>query len=89
MSLLPFRLVASDAERYAQLRLRMLLDSPWSFASSAEDDRALSPLELAETLLFEQNDVVAVASPDGTDQLIASASIFRVRAMKSAHRAKL
>jgi len=28
---MPIRLSSSDAERYARLRLRMLLDAPWAF----------------------------------------------------------
>jgi hypothetical protein len=89
MDTVPFRLKPCDAERYAHMRLRMLEDAPWAYASTPEEDAALNSPRFAETLAREQSAIVAVEAGGGTHQLIASAGIVRVTRLKSAHRTKL
>jgi ribosomal protein S18 acetylase RimI-like enzyme len=97
----PIRLQVSDAERYARLRLRMLLGAPWAFAASPDDDRVLNASELASYLQDEQKALFAIEQPadsgrpgsprsTGNDaELVAAAGIVRVSSPKLAHRAKV
>ena len=80
----PFRLTPGDAERYARFRMRMLLDSPWAYASSPEEDLARDPAEIARRLL---GDAYAIVALEEEEELIATAGVTRRTQAKSAHRA--
>ena len=79
----------------------MLLDAPWAFGASPEDDRALGAAELASYLRDEQKALFAVERPPSTGrpmsppsagngaELVAAAGIVRVANAKSAHRSKV
>ncbi len=99
---IPIRLKPTDVERYARLRLRMLLDSPWSFSASPDDDVALDLTHLAAVLGEEHSAIFAIEAPShdhrdqqGSDQahtspeLIAAASILRMKRPKFAHRTRI
>ena len=84
----PFRLGPADAERYARLRARMLLDAPWAFAASPDDDRGSDALQVAEMMRSGEQAIIGIAD-DQDGELIAAAGIVRVARRKSAHRSKL
>jgi len=82
------RLGPADAERYARLRLRMLLDAPWAFGASPEDDKAQDLEDLRRQLAGYPYAVLATAAQgDPTGELIASAGILRWTSPKFRHRA--
>lgn len=93
------RLAGSDTARYIRLRRRMLLDSPWSFAASPDDDVALQQDQLAGYLGEMEKAIFAVEEPDissgmrepagGLPELVAAASIRRETQCKFRHRAGL
>lgn len=77
-------LMPGDAEAYCALREEMLVDSPWSFASSPGDDRARDAGRVRESLAGEEHDI-AGAFVGGA--LVACAVVFRDRHEKMRHRA--
>jgi ribosomal protein S18 acetylase RimI-like enzyme len=81
-------LTPADASRYARLRLRMLTEAPWAFAASPEDDVALDPARLATYLAEEESAIFAVEACSD-QELVAAASIMRMKQLKFAHRARL
>ena len=94
------RLGCGDAARYIRLRRRMLLDAPWSFAASPDDDVALRPDQLTEYLGDAERAIFAVEGPDvssgagqptagGRPELVAAAGILRATQRKFTHRARL
>lgn len=83
------RLVASDSPRYVALRREMLLDSPWAFAASPEDDRGLDPEALAADLASPGSGIAIVGSFDERGNLTGSAGLTRSRHVKMAHRAHI
>lgn len=98
----PIRLKPSDAERYARLRLRMLIAMPWAFDASPQDDKALDRTWLAGMLAEEHSAIFAIQAPGppGLDwvglkeasdapELIAAASITRAKQPQFAHRARI
>jgi ribosomal protein S18 acetylase RimI-like enzyme len=98
----PIRLKPSDAERYARLRLRMLTAMPWAFDASPQDDQALDRAWLVKTLIEEHSAIFAIQAPgpprldwaglnEASDapELIAAASITRVKQPQFAHRARI
>ncbi|MCA9750695.1 MAG: GNAT family N-acetyltransferase [Gemmatimonadetes bacterium] len=91
MTISVLRLQPADADRYTRIRRRMLVDAPWAFAASPEDDRALDPAQLAEVLTSPAHAIFAVegdTAPDGgARELAAVASIRRETSPKFAHRA--
>lgn len=90
MCLEPFRLVPADAERYARLRLRMLVESPWAFSASPEDDKSQDLHHLARRLGEDEYAIFAVTTPDDpAGALIASAGISRWPSPKFRHRAAM
>ena len=79
------RLQPRDAERYAALRREMLVDSPWAFAASLEDDRGVNPALMRESLAGAEYAVVAVESPDDRERLLAVAGVLREVKIKRRH----
>lgn len=64
------RLEESDITAYIALRREALIDSPWAFSASAEDDKGLDPQGVAEALggrwscivgAFDKGRLVAIA----------------------------
>jgi ribosomal protein S18 acetylase RimI-like enzyme len=77
----------------------MLVESPWSFGASPDDDQALDPVWLGDTLRDEQSAIFAIEAPAvgsagggrtaaGTT-LVAAAGIVRMKGPKFAHRARV
>lgn len=94
------RLDTSAATRYLRLRRRMLLDAPWSFAASPDDDVALQLEQLTEYLGDTAKAIFAVEMPDAPGgvgelaagnlpELVAAAGIMRATQRKFVHRARL
>jgi RimJ/RimL family protein N-acetyltransferase len=79
-------LTPGDAERYARFRMRMLLDSPWAFSSSPEEDLARDPARVAALLAEEEYEILALEDGE-SGELIASVTVMREKRVKSAHRA--
>jgi len=98
----PVRLRSRDADRYARLRLRMLLDAPWAFGASPEDDKGLDVAHLTKALAEDGYAIFAMEAPAPTgawanaagetreeSELIAAAGILRARSAKFAHRSSI
>jgi ribosomal protein S18 acetylase RimI-like enzyme len=96
----PIRLGPADASRYSRLRRRMLVESPWSFSASPEDDAALEPARLAELLRDEESAIFAIEASAveragggrraaSATELIAAATVVRMKRPKFAHRARI
>ncbi len=81
-------LTPADGAAFLALRREMLADSPWSFASSPEDDVAMSP-GFMEVKLLEPGQAIVGAFEDEGTRLVASAGLFRDRHLKMAHRARV
>ncbi len=75
-----------DAEAYFAMRREMLLDSPWAFGSSPEDDRAQSPADVVEVLRGPEHAIVGGFTGDA---LVASAGVYRERKLKARHLATI
>lgn len=78
------RLVAHDAQAYHALRREMLVDSPWAFASSPDDDRLRDLADLRAALAQPEQAFLAVDAPDGS-RLLAAAGAHRDPKLKRAH----
>lgn len=78
-------LTPEDAPAYVALRREMLADSPWAFAASPEEDRALDPAFVAMQVQEPGQAIIGAFDEDGA--LRAVAGIFRQRHPKMAHRA--
>lgn len=76
------RLVPADAEVYLPLRRTALLESPFSFSSSPEDDRARSIEWVREAL--GGGDKAVLGAFDG--HLIGIIGITREQSLKSSHK---
>jgi ribosomal protein S18 acetylase RimI-like enzyme len=96
------RLTPADAERYVQLRQRMLTLAPWAFSATLADDEALDILRLSELLTQEHHATFAIeeelpprqgdshaSEVDARACLLASASLTRAKPPKFAHRARV
>jgi ribosomal protein S18 acetylase RimI-like enzyme len=79
------RLTPGDADPYIQLRRMALLEEPFAFASSPEDDQAQSPAVLQELLTSEDEAIFGCFMP----QLVGVAGIYREPGQKSRHKAQL
>ncbi|MEK6700832.1 MAG: GNAT family N-acetyltransferase [Planctomycetota bacterium] len=78
-------LLPTDANAYTDLRREMLLDAPWAFGSSPEDDVAVDAASLAR--LGEVGMVIIGAFEDV--RLVGSAGVMLRRQRKMAHRAMI
>ncbi len=85
----PLPLAPSDAEIYQAFRRLMLNDSPWAFTATEHDDIALDLEFLRSALADPENAILAIKGGDGSESLLASAGIYRMRNPKFSHRAKL
>lgn len=81
-------LAPSDAERYVALRRRMLMEAPWAFSSTLEDDLGLDVNFLRTALSEAENAILAVEAPE-SGTLVAAAGTVRDKKPKFSHRAKL
>jgi len=96
---MPIRLSSSDAPRYARLRLRMLLDAPWAFGASPENDKGLDIAHLEKALADDAYAIFAMELPPlagvasrgehEKPELIAVAGIVRQTSPKYHHRASI
>lgn len=90
MSTSPIRpLTPADAAAYFALRRRMLVDSPWAFSSSPDDDRFTTPEAVAEMLSRPGAAVVGAFAPDEPARLAAAAGVRREPQIKVSHRASI
>ncbi len=81
------RLQPQDAEQLFRLRRKALLDVPFAFLSSPEDDfTASSTTEFRDRLSTTADDAVVFGAFDGGD-LIGMVGLTRDRPIKAAHRA--
>lgn len=79
-------LTAADAAPYVALRREMLLDSPWAFLASPEDDMAADPAGVAARLQEGTNAIAVVEDAQEPGRFIASAGIVRQPHRKAQHR---
>lgn len=79
-------LVPGDASRWVTLRREMLADTPWSFASSVEDDAGLDPAVTAERLSGPDHVTAAAVGGRGDGPLLSTATLLRDRHVKMRHR---
>lgn len=78
------RLIAADAHQLFNLRRRALIEEPFAFLSSPEDDLASSPDALRERLSMQSDD--AVFGAFDVDELVGMTGVSRDRPIKAAHR---
>lgn len=78
------RLAPDDADSYVTLRREALLDAPWSFASSPEDDRGSDPAGVRRMLALDDFAVFAVRAEAG-EQLLSVAMLNRESRVKRRH----
>lgn len=79
----------ADLPAYAALRREMLLDSPWAFASSPDDDM---PEAVLRERLAEPCHVIVggfVRTGGGEPKLVASAGVYRADKRKAQHLAHI
>lgn len=79
-------LTPDDAPAYAALRREMLVDTPWAFLRSIDDDFAVEPEGIAAKLRENESDIAAAFNEDRT-RLLASAGVVRLDPKKTRHRA--
>jgi len=77
-------LVPTEAEAYAILRREMLLDSPWAFSGTPEDDIGLD-IQRMRTQLAGPNYAV-IGAFDENGKLVASCGLMARHQSKMAHR---
>ncbi len=87
-------LTPDDAPRYVDLRRRMLVDAPWAFMGTPENDRALDTATVAKRLAEPFNDIFAIERDTERDSaeantLVAAVGLHRRDAPKFAHRAEV
>lgn len=78
-----------DIEAYAALRREMLLDSPWSFVSSPEDDIASSAEAVFAWFDEDDSEVVLVEDQDDASRIVSVVGVRRERKSKYRHRATI
>ncbi len=83
------RLVPADTERCVRLRQEALLDSPFSFLSSPEDDFGSDPERVRASLADTRSGATfgAFAEAGGEAALVGCVGIGRERHRKAAHKA--
>lgn len=86
MTIEVLRVESHDAERLFELRRQALLEEPFAFLSSPEDDAASSPEAVQHKLTSETDSSVVIGAFDGY-KLIGMAGLARNRLIKTAHRA--
>ncbi|MCA9302982.1 MAG: GNAT family N-acetyltransferase [Phycisphaerales bacterium] len=84
----PRLLTASDIDAYRAIRLEMLNDSPWAFASSPEDDRAFVDGAMEELVADPEHKIVVVDHPDD-DRLACAVGVRRETKAKFRHRVSI
>jgi ribosomal protein S18 acetylase RimI-like enzyme len=80
------RMRSSDAEALFKLRRQALIEEPFAFLSSPEDDLASSP-DAVRDQLSSWSDVSAVFGALSGDELIGMVGLTQDRPVKAAHRA--
>lgn len=79
-------LLPTDAAAYTELRREMLLDSPWAFSSSPQDDVAVDPASLAR---LGEVGMAIIGAIDEQGRLVGSAGVMLRRQRKMSHRAMI
>jgi ribosomal protein S18 acetylase RimI-like enzyme len=79
------RLTPYDAGAYIRLRHEALLQEPFAFASSIDDDQAQSPSILEELLTGNEEAIFGCFLPE----LVGVAGVYRQSGRKSRHKAQL
>lgn len=88
-------LCEDDAKAYTQLRREMLIDSPWAFGSSVEDDSGLDAAAVAQRLKSPGYRIIGAFEQrggdggDGEEQLVGAAGVLRHPKAKMAHTAEI
>lgn len=94
--LTPRLLNPDDADAYLAFRRAALIESPWAFMSSPDDDHARSLEALRANLRESENIIVAMMRDDDADdaveavgagRILAAAGVLRERKIKARHRA--
>lgn len=80
-------LTPDDAPAYAALRREMLVDTPWAFLRSLDDDFAVHADAVAAKLREHENRIAAAVDEDDPSRLLASAGVVRLDPKKTRHRA--
>ncbi len=89
---MPIRLLTpADAPAYIAIRREMLVEAPWAFASSPEDDSALDPAEFVARVARPGQAIFGAfdegALPAATPRLLGTVGVYRLDRLKTAHRA--
>ncbi len=85
----PFILTPENAAAYLAIRQEMLTTTPWAFLSDPSDDIASGIDAVRQMLASNENDVLAIQSPDSDGTLISVAGVYRELKLKARHRAHI
>lgn len=83
----PFLLTEREASAYLSFRHASLVESPWAFMSSPDDDRFRTVEKLKKRPHDPENVIVVVARDDDQREILASAGVVRETKLKARHRA--
>lgn len=86
MEILIRQLQSQDGEKLFRLRRQGLLDEPFAFLASPEDDSISSPEAVRDQLLSPSDNLVVFGALDG-EALVGMVGLGRDRPIKAAHRA--
>jgi len=82
-------LTPADAPAYAALRRRMLIDTPWAFGGSPDNDFGIDAEHVAQQLNQPFYAILAAHAPDTPDTLVASVGLLRATRPKHRHIAEI
>jgi ribosomal protein S18 acetylase RimI-like enzyme len=80
------RLTEDDVTAFVAFRKKMLMNAPWAFAATVDDDVAIDPKFVSARLADLYN---AVFLAKAAHEIIGAVGVFRQQSAKFAHRATL
>jgi GNAT superfamily N-acetyltransferase len=81
----PRKLTDSDVDACIAFRHEMLLDSPWAFSSSPEDDRAMDAADLHRVAADPERAIWLARDDAAPLRILASAGVMRETKIKRRH----
>lgn len=77
----------SEIPAYVELRKEMLLETPWAFLASPEEDVGSDPIRLGERLAQPQNRIFVAEETGKPGRFLSAAGVIRQARPKVRHRA--
>jgi len=85
----PVVLGPKDVLAFMDIRRLSLVDSPWAFGSSPEDDRMRDPAAVVASLTADEQVVLGVRDPADPERLLAVGGVMREARLKRRHIASI